>query len=340
MGYYVGIDLHANNCYLAVVGEDQRRVMAKRLGNHLPEILLLLSSLSEDVVGIAVESTYNWYWLVDGLMDAGYRVHLANPSAIKKYTGLKHADDRHDAFWLGQMLLLGILPEGYIYPKERRGVRDHCRKRIRLVEHRTALLNSLQHMICNHSGIKVPSHELKQAGSCEEWGRFLIDGVSLRSATLFKETIDFLSRQIQQFEKHVEALVKDDPTYQALLTIPGVGHILGSTILLETGPISRFAHTGDYASYCRRVPSGWLSNGKIKGHGNQKNGNPYLAWAFSEAATHARRHNQTCRRVFDRKWKKKSIFPVAQGALSHKLARAAYVIMRDQVPFDEAKLLA
>jgi transposase len=47
-----------------------------------------------------VDSTYNWYWLVDGLMTKGYTVHLANPSATQKYTDLKHADDKHDAFWL------------------------------------------------------------------------------------------------------------------------------------------------------------------------------------------------------------------------------------------------
>jgi hypothetical protein len=55
-------------------------------------------------------------WLVDGLMDAGYGcVHLANPSAIKQYEGLKHSDDKHDAFFLAQLLILGILPQGYIF---------------------------------------------------------------------------------------------------------------------------------------------------------------------------------------------------------------------------------
>jgi transposase len=87
-----------------------------------------------------VESAYNWYWLVDGLMDAGYDcVHLANPSAIKQYEGLEHTDDRHDAFWLAHVLSLGILPEGYIYPKEYRPVRDLLRKRSFLVRQRTCL---------------------------------------------------------------------------------------------------------------------------------------------------------------------------------------------------------
>jgi len=78
----------------------------------------MLDPFQEELVGIAVESTYNWYWVADGLMEEGYRIHLANPSAIQQYAGLKHSDDKHDAFWLAEMLRLGILPEGYIYPKE------------------------------------------------------------------------------------------------------------------------------------------------------------------------------------------------------------------------------
>ena len=68
--------------------------------------------------GVVIESTFNWYWLVDGLMEAGYRVHLANPAAIKQYTGLKYSDDNSDALWLAEMLRLSILPEGYIFEKQ------------------------------------------------------------------------------------------------------------------------------------------------------------------------------------------------------------------------------
>jgi transposase len=47
-----------------------------------------------------VESTYSWYWLVDGLMEKGHRVHLANTAAIQQYEGLKYTDDDSDARWL------------------------------------------------------------------------------------------------------------------------------------------------------------------------------------------------------------------------------------------------
>jgi transposase len=126
-------------------------------------------------------------------------------------------------------------------------------------------------------------------------------------------------------------------SYRYLLTLPGVGKILALTIMLETGPIARFAQVGDYASYCRKVPSRWTSNEKTKGRGNKKNGNKYLAWAFSEAAEFARRYDAQARAYYTRKMRKTN-FMVAHSALAHKLARAAYYLMKDQVPFMPEKL--
>jgi len=80
-----------------------------------------------------------------------------------------------------------------------------------------------------------------------------------------------------------------------------------------------------------------FSDGKYKGHGNKKNGNKYLAWAFSEAAELARRYDPLCRTFFDRKTQKKNRM-VAHQALAHKLARAAYYIMRDGVTYQQEKL--
>jgi transposase len=108
-------------------------------------------------------------------------------------------------------------------------------------------------------------------------------------------------------------------------------------MMLETGPIGRFATVGEYVSYCRKVPSQWTSNGKWKGSGNKKNGNKYLAWAYSEASELARRFYPEPRAYYHRKMQKTNA-PVAHSALAHKLARAAYYIMRDQVPFRPEKL--
>ena len=339
MQLYSGIDLHSNSSYLATIDKNGKRIAKRKLPNNATKIKEYLEPFKEEIVGVVVESTYNWYWLVDSLMDEGFNVHLANPSAIQKYSGLKYSDDDHDAFWLADMLRLGILPEGYIYPKEERPIRDLLRKRGHLVRLRTSLILSLQNIVARNCSIRLGANDVKRLKE-DCVAPFLEGNEELAMAgKVSKESIDFLTRKIRSIENVVEDKVELKESYQHLLSMPGVGRILALTIMLETGPVSRFQEVGNYASYCRKVGSKWTSNGKKKGSGNKKNGNKYLAWAFSEASEFARRFDPKARAYYNRKMQKTN-FMVAHCALAHKLARAAYYIMKDEVPFMSEKLFS
>jgi transposase len=339
MKLYTGFDLHSNNSYVAIIDEEGKRIFKKKLPNDPAVIRQTLRPLKGDIEGIVVESTYNWYWLVDLLKEEGYRVHLANPSKIQQYSGLKYSHDKHDAFWLAEMLKLGILPEGYIYPKEERPIRDLLRKRGHLVRLRTSLIVSLQNIIVRNVGSKLGANEVK-ALRTDRVAPLLESNKDLALAgRVSKETIDFLTRQISAIETIIEEKLQLSSPYDRLLSVPGVGKILALTIMLETGSVDRFPKVGNYVSYCRKVPAGRFSNDKKKGAGNRKSGNKYLAWAFSEAAELARRFDAQARRYFDRKLQKTNA-PVAHSALAHKLARASYYIMRDGVVFMPNKAFA
>jgi transposase len=332
MKLYAGFDLHSTNSYVGIIDENGRRVFKRKLRNDPELIVTVLNPFKNDIEGIVVESTFNWYWMVDLLTDEGYQVHLANPSKIQQYSGLKYSDDKHDAFWLAEMLRLGILPEGYIYPKEERPIRDLLRKRGHLVRLRTSLIVSLKNIIARNGGGRLKAHDIKFLKT-DRVTPLLQENEDLELAgKVSKETIDFMTRQIKAIEASIEGKMRLRSPYDLLLSIPGIGNILALTIMLETGPIGRFPKVGNYTSYCRKVPSGRFSNDKKKGAGNRKNGNRYLAWAFSEASDHARLFNSKARTYFNRK-RQKTNAPVAYNALAHKLARAAYYIMRDRVVF-------
>jgi transposase len=336
MQTYAGIDLHSSNCYLAVIDEQQRRLYSKRLPNSLDHILTALQPFKEELSGVVVESTYNWYWLVDGLQEQGYRMHLANPSAIRQYEGLKHTDDKWDAFWLAQLLLLGILPQGYIYPKAERPSRDLLRRRLLFVRHRTAHLLSLQSMVHRCCGHGISGNAIKKLTPQEAAALFSDPQLGL-TARFQVETIGFLTQQIRSIEKAVLPQVKLRPEFEILLTIDGIGKILALTIMLEVGDIRRFAKAGNYASYCRCVKSQKLSDTKKKGEGNRKNGNRYLSWAYVEAANFTVRHSARAKAFYQRKCAKTKKV-VAIKALANKLARASFYILRDQSAFDEKRL--
>src|SRR5919108_2544238 len=161
MPLYGGIDLHANNSVVVLLNEQDEVIYQKRLPNDLLMLLGQLAPYQAEVKGLVVESTYNWYWLVDGLMEASYRVHLANPAAMQQYDGLKYTDDHSDARWLAHLLRLGVLPEGYIYPKPERMVRDLLRKRGQLVHQRTANLLSIQSLISRTTGNSISASRIK-----------------------------------------------------------------------------------------------------------------------------------------------------------------------------------
>jgi transposase len=332
---YAAIDLHANNNYLAILDNQLKSVFCQRLPNKLRAVAEALEPFRDHLHGIAVESTFNWYWLVDGLMDIRYRLHLVNTSAVKQYQGLKYTDDRHDARWLARLMHLGILPEGYIYPKQERPLRDLLRRRSFLVRQRTASFLSVNNVYTRQTGETAPANELKRWEPAAMESKFEDPCIGLSISTSLR-VAQTLKEQILRIEKLVLSKAKLRQPFQLLKAIGGIGDTLALTIMYETGEIERFPHVGDFSSYCRCVESKRLSNGKRKGSGNAKNGNPYLSWAFTEAANFSRRFQPAAKRWYDRKAARTN-HVVATRALAHKLARASYYVLRDRVPFDPAR---
>ena len=191
---------------------------------------------------------------------------------------------------------------------------------------------SLQNILARNTGAKMKTNHIKVLKEDRVTPLLASDDDLSLAGSVSKDAIDSLTKQIIAIEKALEKRINLQQAYDLLLSLPGVGRVLGLTIMLETGPINRFAEVGNYVSYCRKVPAGRFSNDKKKGTTNRKNGNKYLSWAFAEAGELARRFDHEARAYYNRK-RKKTNAPIAHSALSNKLARAAYYIMRDGVPF-------
>src|SRR4029450_487251 len=191
-----------NNCVVIVSDEEDRIVFSKRVANDLRQICGALEPHREEMAGVVVESTYNWYWLGDGLMDGGYRGHLAHPSAVKKYGGLTHSGEFADAGYLAQLLRLGLLAEGYIYPREERGARDLARKRMQLVRYRTAQILSIENILARQTGARMSGEAVKRltAEQLEELGPNA--GATDRSAGEAAQGARELARRVQVAQDH------------------------------------------------------------------------------------------------------------------------------------------
>ena len=325
---YAGADLHGNNVFLSVCDRAGTEVFRRRVKTNLAAVNAALDPYWPQIQAMGVESTFNWYWLVDGLRDQGRDVRLGNPAKMKQYNGLKCTDDQSDARWLAELIRLDIFPESYIYPRDIRAVRDALRRRQLFVQRRTQALLSLGSLLTRY-GLEAPgSRELQKWTQQEVESTGLEPFVQLQLRTLL-EAARCSDRLAKEIEREVLNFVKPDGAYLRIQQIPGIGAALGMTILLESGDFSRFPNAGCYASYCRTVKSERSSNNKKKGENNKRNGNPYLAWAFIEAASFAPRYYPEIQSWYDRKKKKRNSI-VAKKALASKLAKAVWHVMNGE----------
>ncbi len=336
MKIMTGIDLHSNNAGGGLMDESGRRLVHKQLPNDLPASLQRLAPYTERIVTVAIESTYNWYGRADGLKDHGYHVVLANPARMKPYDGRKHTDDVSDAFFLTELLRLKLLPTGHLCERQTRPVRDLLRRRLLLVHQRTSLILSFKSLNERPLGQRVALSRVTTMKVDEARALFTAPADQLLSGTEI-ELMGQLTQAINKIEAHVLSVAGKWSPYQRLQELPGIGKILGLTIALETGEANRFAGAGNFASYWRCVKSLRTSNGKKKGENNRKCGNPYLAWALVEAAHFAGRYDDPCRRFYDRK-KQQTNPIIATKALACKLAKAAWHVMAEDVPYDSERV--
>lgn len=261
---FCGIDLHSNNSVVVVTDDADKVLYSQRLPNNLADICGALSPYLRELYGVVVESTFNWYWLVDGLIEAGHSVHLANTVAIKQYDGLKYRGDESDARHLAHILRLGLLPEGHIMPQPLRAVRDLSRKRMQLVQQRTTQLLSIGTCVAQQTGNQINGDAIKRLTQADI-DKMPIGATEAIGVKANLAVMDALQTQIDGIEKALARHCRDNPGYKLLDTVPGIGATLATVILLESGDIDRFADVGNYASYCRCVGSVHMSNGKKKG---------------------------------------------------------------------------
>jgi len=247
-----GMDLHSNKVVIGIMDMDGKRVASRKVPCELKEIVKFLMPFKKRLEQVAVESTYNWYWLVDGLEALKYPVVLANPAGMEQYSGIKHADDTNDAFFLAELLRLKILPTGHIYDAQLRPVRDLLRRRLKLVHQRTALMLSFKSLYTRTSGQEMSLSQLKGL-EIKEAQELYTHPANQLIAGMQIQHIEQLSQSIKKIEKGVLDSARELPFYAKLLTLPGVGKILGMTMTMEVGEIKRFADPGEL---CQLLPHG------------------------------------------------------------------------------------
>jgi transposase len=330
MAFYCGIDLSARESSLCVIDDNQTIVFEQKMVNQLDRIEHSLRPYKEEL-RIVVESTFNWYWLVDGLQAAGYDVCLAHTLGLQMITGAKVKTDRRDAYALARLLRAGMIPAAFIYPVETRPVRDLLRRRLRLVRQRAYEYGQIQHLLLRSGVIDSSRNQIKEIDDDDLPGLFDHPFVVLHARQELGR-IRLYNEQLEELESNILAQAQARPEFARLQKVPGIGVILGLTILYEIGQIERFPDVRQFSSYCRLVP-GVAQSGTVSRRGRaSKQGNAYLKNAFCQASVTAVRCYPQVKSYFERHLKgqrsgKRKL--VVYNIIAHKLARAVYHILKD-----------
>ena len=337
--FYSGIDLSARDSHLCVVDENLSIHLQQKAANELPHIAHLLDPFKPDLQ-IVVESTFNWYWLVDGLQALGFDVSLAHTLGLAMITHAKVKTDRRDAFTLAKLLRAGLIPTAYIYPASIRPVRDLLRRRLKVVSLRSQEYGSLRQLLLREGLLSNSRNQIKLAQD-DDLNEWFSNPLVVISASHQLERIALLSGQIAQLEQQILDLTRDKADYKRLLEIAGIGKILALTILYEVGEISRFKDVRHFSSYCRLVP-GVAQSGAVSRRGRAtKQGNRYLKSAFNQAAVAAVRSYPTIKRCYQRHLQRhrgSARKLVAYNVIAHKLAQAVYQVLKQGVDYKQELL--
>ena len=337
--FYSGIDLSARDSHICIIDNDLSILLQQKVPNDLSTITSLLVPFKPHLK-IVVESTFNWYWLVDGLQALGFDVSLAHTLGLRLITHAKVKTDRRDAFTLAKLLRAGLIPESYIYPPSSRPTRDLLRRRLRLVHLRAQEYGSLRQLLLRQGILSTSRNEIKLADD-EDLKAWFSHPLVRTSSSQQLERISLLSRQIAQLEQQALDLSKQRDDYKRLLDISGIGRILALTILYEIGEITRFKDVRHFGSYCRLVP-GVAQSGAVSRRGRaSKQGNRYLKSAFNQAAVVAVRSYPAIRRCYQRHLQRhrgSARKLVAYNIIAHKLAQAVYVVLKQGVHYKQEKL--
>src|SRR5438094_829217 len=253
---------------------------------------------------------------------------------MKAVHGSKTKCDRQDAEAIARLLKGGNFPPAYAYPRERRGLRDLLRARLRLVRQRAELYGHV-HTARRQANLPPVSNDVKYKSKRAAIIQDITDPYVRRRVETDLALLEPLDTAIRQLEADLdEAARRPYPTERAALqSTPGVGPVLSLTILREVDTIDRFATRQPFCSYARLCGAAQESAGQRTGAGNRKAGNAWLKWAFSEAAVLSAQKDERIGALRQRLASKLGK-PKALSALAHKLGRAFYHMLHTKEVFD------
>lgn len=256
---YIGIDVHKESWYVTARSEEEE-VFHGNLPSDYSALCKLLSRFSGSTIRVAYEAGPCGFWLYDKLKADGIDTIVVPPSLIPIESGNRVKTDKRDSRKLAQLLEKNMLKKIYVLSEEERAHRELVRTRRQIVVHRCNVAKQIKSKLL-FNGINPPfSSGPKWSHQYITWLKELLDAHKVLSLSLghLIKLYEHLSDQVKAITKQVILLSKNAKYAQQLAllqTVPGIGKIIGTEILVELQDVSRFKSSEKMASYIGLTPS-------------------------------------------------------------------------------------
>lgn len=340
MVYFAGIDLAARSSQVCVIDDDQQVLVNRKIPNDLTALDEVLEPYRGDLRTV-VEASFNWYWIVDHLVEIGCQTTLAHPVRLKAITSAKVKTDKRDAAWLARLLRGGLIPESHICPLDQRRLRDLCRLRWDLSQQRGTSLRKVRQVLANEGMHTISKQEIRHL----DIEATDIDPMVQVTCHIRQSQQDHIDRCLEILDEaigeRVSQLTDLKDAITAIRTVPGFGPVNAATIVLESGDISRFGSVKGYASHCRLAPGVAQSGESSKRGRMNKAGNEHLKRAYTNAAMVAARTSPLIRKFRDHHRARRASHAacnlIVNNIIAHKMAVAIYCMLTRGEPWQEEK---
>lgn len=326
---HVGIDLHTTNMVNVAINDNGKLVSRKKLPVTRKALDTYFGRFEEPIQAV-VESTGNWYWLADWCQSRHIPLKLAHAKMCKAISYAKVKTDKVDARTLAELLRVGLVPEAHKAEGDRRELRELTRGRLRMVERRDRLQTSVWNLAAKYN-VEVESSGWQYPDRLWEQIRPQLPSVVHMELTCLLQQVVQLQDHIRQMERAIDGREGFMAELELLTPIPGIGRVVGWTILAEIGDIGRFPTAKKFVSYCRLVPGSGDSGGSRR-HKPSKDGNKYLRLAFGQAAVVAYSRYRPVNRFY-KKIVARSGRPIARTVVAKELAKIVWHVLTKQEPY-------
>lgn len=286
---FAGIDYHKRYSVVHVLDAAGATVKKGRVEpNSLGGFAGFFCGFPAGSVRAVFESSMNWGFLYDLLheIEAVADVTLANPYKTRVIAEAKIKTDKLDARWLAVLHRGELIAESHASSAEARHLKELLRQRSFFVRQRTSLRNRVHLLLGTQRNLEMPQvSDLFGKKGMEALRKLRLD--QPHRQLMLQQDLDLLKEleaRIKEDEKAVAKEFQGGADYERVLSVPGIGPIIGAVILSELDGIGRFPTAKKLLGYAGLAPTTSSSGGKTY-HGKMiRSCNKWLKWAFVEAA--------------------------------------------------------